>query len=230
MSVMLKNGSVFLHIPKTGGKWIENALDELSLKKYKFSHNHADMDRTVNFAGHYPTYFMRKIVKHGPFVHRNIRDAFKFCFVRHPLKYYESYFKYAWSLDWPEFPGLDVHSKTDKWHPNSVLFDIGDKDFNQFIRNVIKKRPGYVTELYGSFATPDIDFIGKTENLVEDFINVLHLMKVDFDEQYVRDLKPVNVSKKPSNPIKWDPKLKEEILKIEYPALVKYGYVDADID
>ena len=36
---------------------------------------------------------------------------------------------------------------------------------------------------------------------------------------------PQNVSKKPSGKIIWDEDLKKEVLKLEYSALIRYGYV-----
>jgi len=225
MAVMLKNDSIFLHIPKTGGKWVDSVLKELDLIRFNFSHNHSDYERTINFNRYYPMHFIRQTIKNGYYLPK-VRAAFKFCFVRHPLKYYESYFKYAWSLDWPRFPGLNVNSNTDLWHPNEPLFEIGDKDFNKFIENVIQHCPGYVTSLYDSFVNQDIDFVGKTENLSEDLIKVLELMNIDFNEEKVKNHKMVNVSKKTNSKIIWDEDLKQEILKLEYPTLKKYGYLE----
>ena len=96
----------FFIYPKTGGKWIEKVLRDCNLVRYKFTHNHADMNRVMNFAYFYPIIYRRKLIKHGQAVQRDTRTGFKFYFVRQPLKYYESYYKYAWSFDWPVFPEL----------------------------------------------------------------------------------------------------------------------------
>jgi hypothetical protein len=128
MATFLRNNAVFLHIPKTGGKWVDSVLDELNLVRFHFSHTHANYERTVYYYRYYPMHFIRQTIKKGYYLPK-LKKGFKFCFVRHPIKYYESYFKYAWSLGWPRFPGLILGSKTDVWHPNQPLFDIGDKDF-----------------------------------------------------------------------------------------------------
>lgn len=222
MAILLKNGAVFLHIPKTGGKWVIAALKEIDLIKFNFSHNHSDMERTVNFHTHFPWHFIRQTIKHGYYLPK-VRKAFKFCFVRHPLKYYESYYKFAMQLGWPATMGK-MPGKND-WHPNSPLYMEKPKNFNEFIRKIIKKHPGYVTELYSSYTSPNIDFIGKTENLVEDLIKVLKLMDVSFDEEIVRNFPPQNVSKNPPEKIVWDEELKKEVLKLEYAAFVRYGYI-----
>jgi hypothetical protein len=139
------------------------------------------------------------------------------------LKYYESYFKYASGLDWPATMGK-MPGKND-WHPNSPLYSCSSNDINTFVWNVIKERPGYVNELYSWYTTPEINFIGKTENLADDLIKVLRLLNTKFDEDRVRNYPPKNVSKKPEKEIVWDEDLKQKILKLEYPALVRYGYV-----
>lgn len=228
MAIMLKNGSIFLHIPKTGGKWVISVLKELDLIAYNFSHNHADMEKTVNFQRHFPWHFIRQTIKHGYYLPK-VTKAFKFCFVRHPLQYYESYYKFAIQLGWPEgpYPMGKMPGKND-WHPNSPLYMPKPKDFNEFVENVLKKHPGYVTELYSSYTTPFINFIGKNENLVNDLIEVLRIMKIDFDENIVRNHKKENVSKLPPKPMEWDDKLRKEVLKLEHPGLVRYGYVESD--
>jgi hypothetical protein len=225
MAIFLKNNSVFLHIPKTGGKWVISVLEEFDLIKFNFSHNHADMERTVNFHRHFPWHFMRQTVKHGCYLPK-IRKAFKFCFVRHPLTYYESYYKYALQLGWPE--GNNPMGKmpgNNSWHPNSPLFMPKPKGFNDFIKGVVKRHPGYVTELYSSYTSPSIDFIGKTENLADDLIKVLTIMGINVPEEKVRSYPTQNVSKTEEVNIVWDAELKKEVLKLEYAALVRYGYI-----
>jgi hypothetical protein len=220
---MLKNGAVFLHIPKTGGKWVISVLRDLDLIAFNFSHNHSDMERTLYFYRHFPMHFIRQTIKHGFYVNK-IKKAFKFCFVRHPLRYYESYFKYASDLGWP--PTMGKMPGRNDWHPNSPLYGCGSNDINTFVRNAIKTRPGYINELYSWYTTPEINFIGKTENLVDDLIKVFNLLGISFDKERVRSHPPQNVSKKPAGKIMWDEDLKKEVLKLEYPALVRYGYVE----
>lgn len=111
------------------------------------------------------------------------------------------------------------------WHPNAVLNGLSDDDFHGFIRNVMAKHPGYVTELYGMYAQPQVWFWGKQENLAEDLITVLRRLEVDFDEDRVRDAGPVNISDR--RPITWDESLWDQMLRLEHAALVRYGYPTA---
>ena len=141
-----------------------------------------------------------------------------------PLSWYESWFKYMTqpSRQW-KFWGDE--EDPDHWHPNAVLNGLGDPDFNQFVRKVIRKRPGYVTEMYGWYTKSQIDFVGKQENLPDDLITVLKQMNLEFDEAFVRNYPRVGESPSPSAEIVWEGSLKEEVYKLEYAGIVRYGYL-----
>lgn len=225
MALILKGGAVFLHVPKTGGNWVTKVLDECGLVRGRLGHKHADFNRLlapVNPASWGPF---------GYFSWRKIRRTlepkpFMFCFVRHPLKWYESWFKY---MAQPARKWRDWGSEKEvfDWHPNAVLNGCGADDFNQFVRNVAGKRPGYVTELYAAYAQPQVDFIGKQENLRADLVTVLKRLNLDFDEDFVLNYQDVGVSPEPGRKVEWDPALREQMLALEHIALLRYGYLPA---
>ena len=70
-----------------------------------------------------------------------------------------------------------------------------------------------------------VDFVGRQENLCEDLIQVLRLRGHEFDPDFVRSYDSVNVSNAPPMSIEWDPALRERMIQLEYPALVRHGYV-----
>lgn len=224
MALVLKNGAVFLHIPKTGGNWVTKALHENGLIKGVIpGRKHLDVDRVLARLSHgmIPTfkyYTLRSIGKRP-------KKPFIFCFVRHPFSWYESWFKYMSqsSRQWHDW-GNEKECRVWRWHPNSVLNGLGAPDFNQFVRNVVRKRPGYVTELYGWYTKPQVDFIGKQENLGEDLIRVLKILDLKFDEDYLRSLPAFGASPKLKKQIEWDPDLREEVARLEHAGMVRYGY------
>ena len=65
--------------------------------------------------------------------------------------------------------GGDAHDPY-RWHPNAMLNGLGSSDFNTFVSNVNRKRPGFVTEMYGWYVRPGVHFVGRQENLAEDLI------------------------------------------------------------
>lgn len=233
MAIRLKCGAIFLHVPKTGGNWVTAMLERCGLVDGPVSFKHADIDRTlyplnsgVRFMlGHWLDRKRGRIGGEMPFL---------FCFVRHPLSWYESYFKYmnqpsrAWR-NWGR-PG-SLHT----WHPHLALNGTASSDFNQFVRNVLRARPGYVTEMYGWYARQETGFVGRQENLVDDLVSVLRGLDLDFDESIIRESPPLGVSPAPQSPLTWDPALRREVLTAEYAGLLRYGYTtpgatDARID
>jgi len=171
MALILEGGAVFLHIPKTGGTWVTEVLKECGLVNGGLSHMHVNMERLMvpfktrngKMVGPLGLWRIARTLKPKPFI---------FCFVRHPLKWYESWFKY---MSQPSRNWCAWGDEKDlfRWHPNAVLNGCGAPEFNQFVRNVVAKRPGYVSELYASYAQPQVDFVGKQENLRADLVAVL---------------------------------------------------------
>ena len=222
MALVLKNGAVFLHVPKTGGNWITAILEDLGLVDRSIAHKHADIDHF--FAPFYQNKKSKTTIT--KYIFRNVffpctKKPFMFCFVRNPLSWYESWFKYMSQpkMNWQNFGNeRNIYG----WHPNSMLNGLGNNDFNAFIENVINKRPGFVTEMYGWYTRPQMDFIGKQENLADDFMSVLKIMDLEFDEDFIRSYKPVGVS--PESDIVWDEGLKRKLAICEYAGLLKYGY------
>lgn len=221
MALILKGGAIFLHIPKTGGSWITKVLHESGLIAGKIGHKHADIDHLFspnsNNRSRMIQYNVKRLLGIYP------KNPFLFCFVRHPLSWYESWFKYMSQPDQQWRHWGNEHDLR-QWHPNAILNGLGDPDFNQFVRNVIHKRAGYVTEMYSRYTAPHINFIGKLENLHHDLIQVLNQLQLNFDENLIRNHSPVNKSNSSQSVIKWDPNLKKEVLKLEQIAITRYGY------
>lgn len=226
MALLLKGGSVFLHIPKTGGRWVSKVLAAAGLVESNLGHMHADADRVLSPAGGSGRQLLAYLLKRRLGMLPRT-SPFMFCFVRNPLDWYESFFNYNCEpeVNW-RFEG-DVHDPHN-WHPNAPLNGLGSPDFNFFVRNVVRNYPGYVTEMYGRFAVPQISFVGKQENLCDDLIAVLKKLQLPFDEQFIRGFDKVGVSPKRTAGLEWDPDLKAEVMRLEYAGLVRWGYVEPD--
>jgi len=163
MALVVKNGVVFLHILKTGGNWMTKILQEMDLIEKNLSSKHADIEHFFN------PYVSRhaQLLKHkarvmvGP---RYLRTKpLFFCFVRNPLTWYESWFKY---MEQPDKQWLHCGKDgnvVSGWHPNQILNGLGDGvSFAESVQNVNRKRPGCVTEFYGlaSLPKPTIPAVG----------------------------------------------------------------------
>lgn len=223
MSLILKDGSIFLHVPKTGGNWVTTVLDKCGLiDKSIGEHKHIDMAMVVSIVNNRKSSMASRIKQKIDF---SIKKPYMFCFVRNPITWYESWFNYMSQPD-RDWCNWGDEKSMDSWHPNSTLNGLGNPDFNRFMHNVINKKPGYVTELFGWYTKPQIDFIGRQETLVDDLISILNYLNLDFDENLIRSTGKIGVSKKPVNKIEWDTQLYREVYKLEYAGMIRYGYAD----
>lgn len=234
MAYRLIDGSEFLHIPKTGGAWVRTILDENNLIVRRLGHAHLDYDRNLFYEwspmsgqGHLQIAMKRAKKRlfykiRGNSAHDGSKPVFRFCFVRHPLRWYESWWKYMMGKGWQNWG--QQNSAAD-WHVNSTLNGLGDDDFNTFVSNVVHARPGYVSELYYAFTKPGISFIGKTESLREDLQYVLDARGLEYSYESIYQKPRVNVSKAVPEKIEWDPQLKRTVTLLELPALIHFGYL-----
>ena len=243
MALILKNGAIFLHVPKTGGSWVTAVLKDQGLVKRSIGHIHADLHRVLwllqpqqaiqqvlleQIKSFVPLNIKRKL---SPYKKTNQaiwagklpdKDTtpFIFCFVRHPISWYESIWRYMYQSNFPHFG--QQYSVT-RWHPLAMLNSYIDSDFNKFIDNILANRPGFASEVFGWYTLPGINFIGKQENLIDDLIQILQMMNLDFDEHRIRTFGEVNKSRYSAELI-WDSTLRQKTLLFERAMLERYGY------
>lgn len=211
MATLLNCGALFIHIPKTGGNWVSDVLEEEGLVLAHVSGKHAS-DQLADFE----SFFRQPYAYSKP-----NRALYKFCFVRHPLRWYESWFRMQQAQGWPmrgdaSGPG----GLLPFWNPTAELDRLGGDDFNVFVGNVLRQQPGFVTAMYRRYAR-GVHFVGRQETLVDDLISVLRKLGVSFNEARIRAHAPVNVSK--PLPVAWNPILEAEALRLEQGALAWYG-------
>lgn len=230
MAVRLKSGGIFLHVPKTGGEWVTQVLREQGLIWREFGHKHADFERTLHHHAFehehrrlgtvLANWLERKFTRTEP------TNDFYFCFVRHPLRWYESWFRYCTQHRWKAWGAAGSRRH---WHPCAALNGTGAADFNKYLRNVILCRPGYVTELFSSYAKPGIAFVGRQESLADDLVTVLRQLNENFDEDHLRNRDAVNASSTATIRTEWDPHLRSCLTQLELPSFHRFGYpVDCD--
>ena len=196
-------------------------LEELGLVKHYTLQKHADIDHYFapigNRRKNHLIYAARKMINPIP------EKPFMFCFVRHPLSWYESWYKY---MEQPKNQWRDWGSDNGahNWHPNSLLNGLDPSDFPDMMRKINFRRPGYVTELFGWYTKSEIDFVGKQENLVDDLVTVLKTLNENFDEDFVRNYGKVGVSPTAEQGVEWPDDLRKETEAFEHAGIVRYGY------
>lgn len=144
MAIKLKNGAEFLHIPKTGGTWVTEILEQLDLiDRHIGGHKHVDYDRLLYFTKNIRSgreYLKEAMVRASRKLRRGFlkgrneetvtHNPIRFCFVRHPLTWYESWWKYMSGRGWNDW---GTENSAGDWHPNSILNGLGSDDFNEFV-------------------------------------------------------------------------------------------------
>ena len=223
MALLLRSGAVFLHIPKTGGTWVTQMLRDNGLVRCRFSHKHADLQRVLESPRLYRYQNLKRCFRFGPNWYSGIPGAFKFCFVRNPLDWYQSWWAFMSQHDWPNFAPLDRNGVR-QWHPTAELEDIQDNDFTRFLQNVMRTQPGFASRMFAAFATPETNFVGRQENLVEDLIRVLHILNERFDEDRIRNSVRINVSRPRRGRPTWRPEDRQRIAELERDAMQRYNY------
>ena len=99
MAFLLKNRVVFIHVPKTAGSWVVSCLKELNLIEMKLGPEHADYERIFNFSGHYLGAYLKKSCLLKCSVDSYLRECRAFAFVREPVSYYESWWRFMQDID-----------------------------------------------------------------------------------------------------------------------------------
>ena len=232
MTCELVDGSIFLHVPKTGGTWTYHILSQLKLIRRPAGRNvggHSDYTRAVFFPKNKPRWrdwsdprnlTFKNVMESG----RHAALPFTFCFVRHPVSWYESSWRFFPTV--PEAKRamwVNVEGYIKRWHPFRVGCLCLHADFNEYVRNLLKMFPGYVTWIYSQFAAPEINFVGKQEHLRDDLLTVLRQRKFNIDKELLDRAPNVNASKT-ELPIRWDPGLLREVQSVERASLLRFGY------
>jgi hypothetical protein len=164
-AALVEDKAIFLHVPKTGGTWVSHAMRAAGLRLEPLS---------------YAT-----IRPGSPQAHPTFDDVFyyrprfTFAFVRHPLDWWRSYWRYRMETGWRDRPLIDQLARSD--------------DFDQFVANVIEHLPGLAGVHFSRFVGRpgnEIDFVGHQESLADDLVRALTLAGIRFDERAIHSVSP----------------------------------------
>lgn len=199
-----RSQALFLHIPKTGGTWIETALERSQVLTQR-----PPQRRDVS-------------IRHALPQHIHVDPRHVFAFVRHPLRWYESWWKFQ-AGTWHRF-------EPSVWHPQRCLEPCASDRFMEFVSSCAQQEPAYVTRMYewylGPAHSPRRVLVGRHENLADDLVRILEEIDEDFDEKALRSVAPINVSRCRRGVPEWaDSALKERVESYEA-AFVRRFYSD----
>ena len=227
MSSLLKCNAVFLHVPKTGGTFLRFFFERERMKLINFGYEHADMERALHSFKYYPANALKTSFLIGKNIDDKVKNSFKFCFVRNPYNWYESYWRFMMDYQWNDFATLrnknKLGIKVDNWNPFSTLLPFANDDFNLFIKNVINNKPEFLTDLFNRYADPKhINYVGRYENLMDDVENIFNTLHVKFNKQHFANQEKFNFSKT-AKPV-WNETIKTQLYESEIEVFKRFGY------
>jgi hypothetical protein len=190
MAVKLKN-SIFIHVPKAGGTWVTRVLGVMGLitERYPLSAHCS----------------LRDVVSR----YKEDEGLKSFCFVRHPLGWYQSFWAFRQSRG---------------WDPTNALDGCRASTFEGFIENVLEQQPGYLSGRLQEL-TQGVTYVGRFEAIRESLIEILSNLGESFSSAAVYDHPPVNVSQESTGSTgRYTPDLIRRLSESESWAFQTFGY------
>lgn len=209
MALRLKN-SVFIHVPKTGGTWITQQLQNAGLVEGETGRAHATPAELADA----PSW-------------RDGRRRLFFCFVRHPLTWYQSYWAYRMKNGWhkPSPNEVDAPIRTVQ-----LDAECRSDDFETFVRTCIERYPqGWVSHLYRHY-TAGCVYVGRFERLREDLQFALLLGGEPLEPEAIAAIRTSPPENTAAADAQWAPlctyseELKAMVCEVEREAMDTWGY------
>lgn len=215
--------TVFLHIPKTGGSWARQAMENAGVRWTEYLQDGTESSKAGEDA-HLNYQDCQKVFP----------DSHRFTIVRNPFYWYESY----WSMVARNNYDADGNLKpmTDWKHPMDTPggyvgpYQVGHAwtfEFNGFILQSVERFPSYLTGLFSRFADyPNVSVL-KNEFLCHDLYDILTRLGEPFDADALRNTPRENEgARRPEirNQIVWSVEAVDKIAQTERHVLIKYNY------
>jgi len=139
------------------------------------------------------------------------RDRPAFGFVRHPVTWYESYWRHRMSHGWTTNHDIDRDCRSD--------------DLNQFVESVLDQHCGWLGRYFEQWLGTDyqsLAYVGRFESLLDDLCKALEFFKQPFDEEKLRATSAVNVGDKDLHPAELDESLRQRIMESEHRLMSRF--------
>lgn len=201
MAILLtKSSAIFYEIPKTGTRFVEHVLTQLGIGWER------------------PEPEVRASLAHALPCHFSGQFDFRFCAVRHPFSWLESWYRFQSSLGWPRW-------EVGRWHPQRILEPCATElGFERFLCHLLLRQPGYVSRLFEWYVGPpgaeSVDVVLRQESLAAGLADVLARLGYEVRREDVEAIGRVNESC--GDPVDWSPCLRDRIFAAEWPAIKRF--------
>lgn len=198
---------------------MENAINVMGMEWVRWSgKSRLGMPRKHRLLSHYHFHQMPNI-------------KYVFTFVRHPVGYYESLWKWLFDAGktgrkWISGRKARGNEGVLVWHPKREPARLWSADFSVWVENMIEYQPCYVTRLYEQYCGPVggefCNFIGRMETLELDFIKVMNMVGYDTKSSVdgIREIGKINVA--PDLDAEWESDLVEKVARTERLAVDRF--------
>ena len=204
MARLIQGGILFQHIPRTGGTWTEAAIARGNIPSSSW---------LMKQAKHLPK-------KHALLSHYNRNQLHQirrvFTFVRHPIAYYESTWK------WMRIHGTNVNRFDRTWHPflsAAVQYRESGGGFDDWVFLMLSREPLWFTRLIEQYVGPKggefCNFIGRTESLNADFIKAMEHFKIPLDDEKKTAIRALQQENDIRYEVQWSGDLMSKMLESE---------------
>lgn len=202
-------GLLIQHIPRCGGSWIERAIDILGIPYRQMPR------RRMNIRRH------ALLVQYNWSCVANVKHVA--CFVRHPVAYYESAWKWMHANKIPA-----EKTFVQNWHPWRTAareYEASDRTFPGWLRRILDRLPLWYTRMVEQYVGQEhgvfCDFIGRTETLLEDFVSLLQRFR-HFTPNDIAKLIEIGKVNARKNHVQWDETLKNKVLSTERSVIERF--------
>lgn len=203
--------TLFLHIPRTGGSFIEDAIEVCGVHYGRWLNKQPGwLPRKHALLSHY-----------WPKQHKRISHTV--AFVRHPVSLYESWWKWFRTSRRVERNHVKPGKHWD-WHPKAQASVHYNEDFNKWVEAMLTHEPSWVTRIYEQYVGPEggefCFYIGRTEHLLQCFLEVMGML--GYENLPAEKLNNLNRRNRVKIRINWDRSLQQEVLRTEIVALRRF--------
>ena len=217
-----KSKALMILIPKTGCIWRYKALEKLDIEYVRWDDICKRTWSPHYTASHYMCTCNEKFQSEHKDCFKGEQIDFIATFVRHPVAWYESIWKYYQYRTRKE-------PRRMKWDVRKVgKNNIKDQiTFDDWVDTMLTNHPLWYTRAIDLYCGPPeaewCHWIGRTETLEEDWLEILEILGYqinDEQKELIHSMGPENQST--TEIITWNPELKQKVIEMEHEVIERF--------